>query len=91
MIGLGVPPVCPGGRRIGEVGIKRAGRALLRALAGVVGGAVLASAVGFGAGRMVNISQAEGACAMGIAVCWMPAAGLPGALLGAVWGATRRG
>lgn len=59
-------------------------------LAGFVLGFVGAIVAGLALGEAFNISQAEGAYAMGLFFFWGPAAGLLGAVLGAIRGLRRR-
>ncbi len=58
-------------------------------LVGFVLGFVSAVVAGLALGEVFNISQAEGAYAMGLFFFWGPAAGLLGAVLGAIRGLRR--
>jgi hypothetical protein len=60
--------------------MRRVGWAVFGALAGGVAAAVL----GIAAGEAFNISQAEGAYAMGIFFFWTPLTAILGAITGAV-------
>lgn len=65
-------------------------RVILWAIAGCVGGAAAAMAIGIAAGEVFDISQAEGAYAMGVAFFWTPLGGLVGAVAAGIWAALRR-
>ncbi len=59
-------------------------RTLLGFFAGLIAGAALALAVCVAAGYLFDISQAEGAYAMGVIFFWMPLGGLVGGIIGAI-------
>jgi hypothetical protein len=57
---------------------------------GAIAGAALALAVCVAAAEIFNISQMEGAYAMEVAFFFMPLGALFGAIIGAIWMATRK-
>lgn len=69
--------------------MKRAISAVLWGLAGLICGALATFFGGVAIGEIANISQAEGAYAMGLAFFWAPLGGLIGAGIG-LWLALRR-
>jgi len=56
-------------------------------LLGLIAGALIALALGIAAAKVFNISQMEGAYAMGVVAFWMPGGALVGAIAGATWAA----
>ena len=67
---------------------------LLRVIAGfligAIAGAALALASSIAAAEIFNISQMEGAYAMGVVFLYMPLGAVIGGITGAVWMAMRR-
>ncbi|WP_119270526.1 hypothetical protein [Taklimakanibacter deserti] len=67
---------------------------LLRVIAGfligAIAGAALALALSIAAAEIFNISQMEGAYAMGVVSFIMPSGAVVGGIIGAVWLAMRR-
>ncbi len=59
-------------------------------LIGVIAGAALALALSVAAAEIFDISQMEGAYAMGVAFFYMPLGAGIGGIIGAVWMAMRR-
>lgn len=60
-------------------------------LLGLIVGGALTFALCMLAAEIFNISQMEGAYAMGVVFFWTPAGALLGAIVGAVWTAVRVG
>ena len=79
-IRTGVPPLT-GGREGGHWM-----RRFLWAVAGLVGGYVVALFGIFTLGDLLGVSQAEGAFAMGVAFFWAPLCAVICAILGAIYG-----
>jgi hypothetical protein len=59
-------------------------------LLGAIAGAALALALSIAAAEIFNISQMEGAYAMGVASFIMPSGAVVGGIIGAVWLVMRR-
>jgi hypothetical protein len=57
---------------------------------GAIAGAALALGLCLAAQETFNISQMEGAYAMGVVFFYMPLGALVGGIVGAIWMATRR-
>ena len=70
--------------------MRKIGRGLLGFLLGFLGGAAIALGVCIAAGYLFDISQFEGAYAMGVVFGWMPIGGAVGGIVGAVWAIARR-
>jgi hypothetical protein len=68
----------------------RLGRGLFGFFGGLLVGAATVAVVGFVAGYLFDISQAEGAYAMGVVFFWVPLGGIVGGIIGAVWASARR-
>ena len=66
------------------------GRGVLGFLAGFLVGAAITLSTCIAAGYVFDISQFEGAYAMGVIFGWMPLGGVIGGIVGAVWAAARR-
>ena len=66
-------------------------RRFLWAVAGLVGGYIVALFAIFMLGDILGVSQAEGAFAMGVAFFWAPLCALVCAIVGAILGGRRRG
>ncbi|WP_119391681.1 hypothetical protein [Taklimakanibacter lacteus] len=58
-------------------------------LLGLIAGAAIAFALCLAAQEVFNISQMEGAYAMGVVFFWMPVGALVGGIAGAIWTAVR--
>lgn len=58
-------------------------------LLGLIAGAAIALALCLAAQEVFNISQMEGAYAMGVVFFWMPVGALVGGIAGAIWTAVR--
>jgi hypothetical protein len=65
----------------------------MRAVLGFLVGVVLGALIAFGLGLLVlsygNVSQAEGAAAMGVVFFWTPAGAILGGIIGVVVGLRR--
>ncbi len=59
-------------------------------LLGAIAGAALALALSLAAQEIFNISQMEGAYAMGVVFFYMPLGAVIGGIIGAAWTAMRR-
>lgn len=66
------------------------GRRLLWGVIGALGGVALAVGLAVAAAIIFDITQAEGAYAMGVAFFWTPLGALAGAIAGAVFAPRRR-
>lgn len=66
------------------------GRILLGALGGFFGGALIALGLCVAAAWLFDISQAEGAYAMGVAFFYMPVGGILGAIAGSMLAGGRK-
>jgi hypothetical protein len=60
-------------------------------LLGLIAGGAITLALCLLAAEIFNISQMEGAYAMGVVFFWTPAGALLGAIVGAIWVAMRLG
>ena len=80
---------CAERRRRGGA-MQKFGRGILGFLAGFVAGAAITLAACIAAAYLFDISQFEGAYAMGVFFGWMPLGGVVGGIIGAVWAIARR-
>lgn len=70
--------------------MRKFGRAVLGFLAGFVAGAAITLGGCIAAAYLFDISQFEGAYAMGVVFGWMPLGGAAGGIIGAIWAIARR-
>ena len=71
-------------------GMRKFGRGVLGFLAGFLAGAAITLGICIAAAYLFDISQFEGAYAMGVFFGWMPLGGVIGGIIGAVWAIARR-
>ena len=69
--------------------MRHLGRGLLGLLLGFIAGAFIAFVLAYLAAIIFNISQREGAYAMGVVFGIMPAGGVLGAIIGIIWAILR--
>ena len=70
--------------------MRKVGRGILGFFAGFVAGAAITLAACIAAAYLFDISQFEGAYAMGVFFGWMPLGGVVGGIAGAIWAVSRR-
>ena len=66
------------------------GRGIWGFFAGFLAGAAITLGICVAAGYLFDISQFEGAYAMGVVFGWMPLGGIVGGMVGAIWNVLRR-
>ena len=69
--------------------MRKIGRGVLGFLLGFLAGAAITLGVCVAAAYLFDISQFEGAYAMGVIFGWMPLGGVVGGIIGAIWAITR--
>jgi hypothetical protein len=70
--------------------MKNIGRGIVGFLLGFLAGAAITLGLCIAAGYLFDISQFEGAYAMGVFFGWIPLGGVVGGIAGAIWNIARR-